>query len=59
MKRNLISLCGDLDDPSSCPQVNILSSGVSIGEKGNIVRLKKEEWNKLVKLIKSGKLKKV
>jgi hypothetical protein len=32
---------------------------VRIGEEGNLVTLKKEEWNVLVDVIKSGKVGKV
>ena len=53
-----ISLCDGVVR-TSCASVNISSTRVSIGEKGNLARLKKEEWNKLVSLIKQGKLKKV
>lgn len=52
-----ISLCGQSNWPE-CPSVNISSTSVTIGEKDNLVKLKKAEWNKLVSLIKQGKLKK-
>ena len=54
-----MSLCGGPVGDPACPAVNISDSEVTIGEDENTVRLKAEEWNKLVDLIKSGKLKKV
>ena len=48
-----ISLCPSC---SACPEVVMEGDAVRIGEKGNIVSLKKEEWNVLVDVIKSGKV---
>ncbi len=41
---------------SCCPAVEIKENDVLIGEEGNIVRLKKQEWNELVSKIASGEL---
>ncbi len=48
-----VSLC-----PSciACPEVEVGEVGVKIGEEGNQVILKTEEWNVLVDLITSGRL---
>lgn len=43
-------------DKSCCPAVETMGDEVLIGEDTNIVRLKKNEWNKLVDKIKSGEL---
>ena len=42
-----------------CPEIAIYDNEVRIGEEGNLVRLKKDEWNELVKKIQSGELKEV
>lgn len=55
---NKAILCSRPPD-MSCPAVEIKDSEVTIGEDENTVRLKPEEWNILVDLIKSGKLDKV
>jgi len=44
---------------SCCPKVASTGKGVEIGEKGNLVRLKKAEWNTLVDAVLNGKLKKI
>ncbi len=41
---------------TECPEVEIRGEEVRIGEAGNLAVLKKEEWNVLVKLIRSGQL---
>jgi len=41
---------------TACPEVEIRGDEVRIGEQGNVVVLKKEEWNVLVELIRSGRL---
>ena len=51
-----ISLCPSC---SACPEVVLDGDTVSIGEEGNLVTLKKAEWNVLVDVIKSGKVGKV
>ena len=48
-----VSLCPACD---ACPQVEISEEVVRIGEADNTVVLKKEEWNVLVELIRSGQL---
>ncbi len=48
-------LCGK----KCCPVVIQTEQGVEIGEKNNLVKLKPDEWNKLVEAIKSGKLNKI
>jgi hypothetical protein len=47
---SLCPICG------ACPEVQIYDSEVKIGEEGNMVRLKVDEWNTLVERILSGKL---
>jgi len=42
-----------------CPEIAVYDHEVHIGEEGNLVRLKKDEWNELVCKIKSGELKEV
>src|SRR5262249_25102161 len=48
-----ISLCPAC---SACPEVVVDGDTVRIGEEGNVVSLKKAEWNVLVDVIKSGKV---
>lgn len=43
-------------DRSCCPAVEIVGDEVLIGEATNIVRLKKNEWNRLIEKIRSGEL---
>lgn len=42
-----------------CPKVEITDQGVTIGEDANTVRLSHAEWNELVRLVRSGKLREV
>lgn len=42
-----------------CPKVVSKGNSVEIGEKGNLVRLRKAEWNTLVDAVSKGKLKKI
>ena len=51
-----VSLCPMCDH---CPQVALVGDEVQIGEPGNVVALKKEEWNVLVDAIESGRLSRV
>jgi hypothetical protein len=44
---------------TQCPEVAFVGDEVQIGEGGNLVVLKKAEWNVLVDAIKSGQLSKV
>jgi hypothetical protein len=53
MARTKFSLCPAC---GACPQVEVLGDEVRIGEAGNLAVLKKEEWNALVELIRSGQL---
>jgi hypothetical protein len=48
-----VSLC---PARGACPEVEVLDREVRIGEAGNLAVLKKEEWNVLVELIRSGQL---
>jgi predicted molibdopterin-dependent oxidoreductase YjgC len=48
--RSLCPACG------ACPEVAVVGDEVRIGEAGNLTVLKKDEWNVLVELIKSGEL---
>jgi hypothetical protein len=43
-------------DKSCCPSMEVVGNEVLIGEDTNTVRLKKNEWNKLVEKIQSGEL---
>lgn len=51
-----MSLCPMCDQ---CPEVEVAGDEVRIGEAGNLITLKKDEWNVLVDLIQSGQLSKV
>lgn len=52
MTRKSYSLCPEC---TACPEVTFLDEGrVSIGETPNLVTLEREEWNVLVRLIRSG-----
>ena len=44
---------------TQCPEIEITDQGVRIGEDANTVVLKKDEWNVLVDLIRSGQLSRV
>lgn len=52
-KVTLCPACG------GCPEVAVYDSEVRIGEKGNLVRLKTEEWNEIVRKIRTGELEEV
>ncbi len=52
-KVTLCPACG------ACPEVVMYDEEVRIGERGNLVRLKKQEWNELVRKIQNGELKEV
>ncbi len=56
MEKTTISLCPAC---AACPEVEVLSDEVRIGEAGNLAVLKKDEWNVLVDLIQSGQLSKL
>ena len=51
-----VVLCTECEN---CPEVELTSTGVKIGEDGNLAILTHKEWNLLVDLIQSGELKKV
>jgi hypothetical protein len=51
MSETRYSLCPNCD---ACPEVVVADEAVLIGEAGNQVRLSPEEWNVLVKGVKSG-----
>jgi DNA-binding transcriptional MerR regulator len=53
VKVSLCPACG------ACPEVEIREGEVRIGEAGNLAVLKKEEWNVLVELIRSGQLSRI
>lgn len=53
MERLKVSLCPACD---ACPEVEIVGDEVRIGEAGNLAILKRDEWNVLVALIRSGAL---
>jgi len=50
IRYSLCPACG------ACPEVVIAEDEVRIGETGNLTVLKKDEWNALVQLIRSGDL---
>jgi len=57
MERLKVSLC-----PASCgacPDVEIVGDEVRVGEAGNLAVLTKDEWNVVVDLIQTGRLRKV
>lgn len=57
MKRKSHSLCPEC---SACPEVSFLDDGtVTIGEAQNLVTLHRDEWNILVRLIRSGTVEEV
>jgi hypothetical protein len=56
MEKLKVSLCPAC---SACPEVEILDDEVRIGEIGNLAVLKKDEWNVLVDLVRSGQLSKI
>jgi hypothetical protein len=53
MDKITVSLCPEC---SECPEVVIEGDAIRIGEDGNLVSLKKAEWNVLVDAIRSGQL---
>ena len=56
MKTVKISLCPAC---TASPEVEIVGEEVRIGEDGNLAVLKKDEWNVLVELVRSGQLAKI
>jgi len=53
MERITVSLCPAC---GHCPEVDVRSDEVRIGEAGNLAVLTKDEWNVLVELIQTGRL---
>ncbi len=53
MIESRVSLCPACD---ACPEVVIAGEEVRIGEAGNLAVLKKDEWNRLVQLVRAGQL---
>ncbi len=53
MEKGKVSLCPAC---GACPAVEVDGDEVRIGEAGNLVVLRKEEWNVLVRLIRSSQL---
>ena len=53
MESVTFSLCTECEH---CPEIVIDAEGVRIGEAGNLVRLTSAEWNRLVALVRQGKL---
>jgi len=51
-----VTLCTECEN---CPEVELTTTGVRIGEEGNVAVLTRKEWNLLVDLIQSGQLTKV
>ncbi len=52
MKNRSFTLCPACE---ACPEVTFHDDGtVSIGESPNLATLEREEWNELVRLIRSG-----
>ena len=56
MEKITISLCPAC---TACPEVEVHGDEVRIGEAGNLAVLKRDEWNVLVDLIRSGQLSKL
>lgn len=53
MELQRYSLCPNCTE---CPEVVVASGAVTIGEKGNQVRLAPAEWDVLVRAIRAGEL---
>lgn len=49
----IVSLCPSC---SECPTVEVRDHEVRIGEGANLVKLSVDEWNTLVRAVKSGTL---
>ncbi len=54
--QGVYSLCPEC---CACLEVGIFEDEVRIGEEGNRVILKREEWNRLVAAIKKGELEEI
>ncbi len=53
MEKAVFSLCPAC---TACPEVEIVGDEVRIGEAGNLTVLKRDEWNVLVDLVRSGEV---
>jgi hypothetical protein len=54
MKSNkTITLCPEC---GACPEIVFLDNEVRIGEEGNLVKLKPDEWNTIVEKIQAGEI---
>jgi hypothetical protein len=51
-----VTLCPEC---GACPEINLYDSEVTIGEEGNMVKLKTDEWNAIVDKILGGEIGKV
>lgn len=49
----IVNLCPEC---GACPEIVFRDSEVLIGEEGNLVRLKVDEWNTIVEKILSGEV---
>ena len=48
-----VTLCPEC---GACPEIKLYNSEVMIGEEGNMVKLKVDEWNTIVDKILSGEI---
>ncbi len=48
-----ITLCPEC---GACPEIVFIDNEVRIGEEGNLVKLKLDEWNMIVEKIQSGEI---
>jgi len=54
MKPNkTVMLCPEC---GACPEIEFYDNEVRVGEEGNIVKLKVDEWNTIVEKILSGEI---
>lgn len=54
--KRTITLCPECD---ACPEIKVYDDHVTIGEEGNKVTLKVEDWNNIVGKIKNNEIGKV
>ncbi len=48
-----VTLCPEC---GACPEIKLYDREVIIGEEGNMVKLKLDEWNTIVEKIQSGEI---
>lgn len=48
-----VTLCPEC---GACPEIVFMDNEVRIGEEGNLVMLKLDEWNTIVEKIQSGEI---